>query len=84
MFNGVLGSIFFTAYVEDILTASKFEYYILHITHYQPVHVSLNNALHCLYRLKTGCKLNVLEFFLTSYLRLTEAIAWRCSVKRCS
>ena len=32
MFNGVLGSIFFTAYVEDILTASKFEYYILHIT----------------------------------------------------
>ena len=29
MFNGVLGSIFFTAYVEDILPASKFEYCIL-------------------------------------------------------
>ena len=45
----------------------------LNIAYYQPVQVSLNNALHCLYRLKTGCIMNVLEFFLTSYLRFNRS-----------
>ena len=45
----------------------------LNIAYYQPVQVSLNNAMHCLYRLKTGCILNVLEFFWTSYLRFDRS-----------